>query len=1003
GSDHAGGHPVGAGHPFETVEGQRYRDLAALGEGGMGRVRLVKDERLGRHVALKIPRTAADQRRLAQEAWVTAQLEHPGIVAVYDAGRDPSGGLYYTMRLVRGRSLEEVLAEHSAPTGGLAARLGVMRHVLAAIEAVAFAHKAGIVHRDLKPQNVMVGEFGETLVVDWGLARPIASREVVWRDAVLPVGLTAETLAGEVVGTPAYMSPEQAHPEGAREVGPPSDVWSLGAILFRVLAGVPPYGGKTTAELLDQARRGAVPALSEVAPEAPRELVAIAQRCLEADPARRYPDAKALARDVAAWLDGRRVEAHAYSPLELLRRLVRAWRVPLMVAGVALVALIVVGVIATGEIVAERDRAVSAEGRAREALGQADANLSRALVGEASRQAALGARPEAEVLASAALELAVRRDDPVTAAASRGLLMRLDGARPERVETRALPDCAPRVIAPEVDRALCLGAELESWALGDGAPTRLWARRLDARSAVFFGGHILIGDAAQRLWVLDATRGETVSGPIAVTQSDRLSAVGARAFAAWGWVVMVFGETDLPTRITLCSRERPLEAATLAGDRVVALCDGGLLSLSDLTGAARVEHVLPFGGRALAASHDGRRVAFASPRGRVGIFDLTLGRVVVAPPEEHGSALELAWTADDQRLVVRGDDLGLSILDGADLVETTRLPRASSRGVRVVASGDLWSEGRVELVRWRLPARDEARVWGRVGQGGVSSLAVGPDGRVAVGRGDGVVEVWDRAARSLGRRTFGDQVVKRVAFAADGRLFASAKATYGITAIAFDRDTASTHTGHFFRRLEPLSSGEVLALSYASPFEIIGPNDTSRTPSGAFIAADADLDARRGEAVVLADGGGRVVRFAAPAIGGDLDLRELGRWPGAVCVAVDGVTVVVTPREATIVELGTRIEVREPTDVEVQGELVAVAGADGQVRVHDLTGRLVATLGGHTERIGQLVTTGDAIFSAGWDGTVRRASLAVRGEVPKVLAARLAAGWGLDVEGALDR
>ncbi|TNF32884.1 MAG: serine/threonine protein kinase, partial [Deltaproteobacteria bacterium] len=200
-------------------EGARYAEISPLAEGGMGRVALVLDRRLNRQVALKRPRatTAAARARLEQEAAITAQLEHPNVVAVHDAGEDAEGA-YYTMRLVRGRSLEEAL--EGAP---LAERLGTLRHFLAACEGVAFAHSVGILHRDLKPHNVMVGEFGETQVVDWGVARPIGAADATTWRAVLPDG-PAETVAGEVVGTPAYMSPEQTRPGAALDRR--ADVWS---------------------------------------------------------------------------------------------------------------------------------------------------------------------------------------------------------------------------------------------------------------------------------------------------------------------------------------------------------------------------------------------------------------------------------------------------------------------------------------------------------------------------------------------------------------------------------------------------------------------------------------------------------------------------------------------------------------------------------------------------------------------------------------------------------
>ena len=186
-----------AQHPFTIDDADRYDRGGLLGAGGMGRVFTARDRRLNREVALKevtvsAGRSGAD--RLAQEAWITAQLEHPNIVPVHDAGTDAEGTPWYTMRLIRGRTLHDVLDGADRAT-----RLGTLRHVLAACEAVAYAHSRGIIHRDLKPQNILVGGFGETQVADWGLARPLDGEQEDWQD-VVPAEHGAATMVGAAVG-----------------------------------------------------------------------------------------------------------------------------------------------------------------------------------------------------------------------------------------------------------------------------------------------------------------------------------------------------------------------------------------------------------------------------------------------------------------------------------------------------------------------------------------------------------------------------------------------------------------------------------------------------------------------------------------------------------------------------------------------------------------------------------------------------------------------------------
>jgi serine/threonine protein kinase len=254
------------------LPGDRYVIVRPLGRGGMGRVYVAHDNMLDREVALKVSNapeagTALDER-LEQEARVLAALEHPGIVPVHDSGVLEDGRVFYVMKLVRGRTLGELAGELTSE----AARLAVFERVT---DAVAFAHAAGVVHRDLKPANVMVGAFGEVLVLDWGVARRIDRG-------------TGDEPAGTRLGTAGFMAPEQSRGDAAA-AGPPADVYSLGALLVWLFGPLP------------------------------KRLKAIANKCLATSPADRYPDAAALAADLARYRQGAPVSAHRESALE------RAW------------------------------------------------------------------------------------------------------------------------------------------------------------------------------------------------------------------------------------------------------------------------------------------------------------------------------------------------------------------------------------------------------------------------------------------------------------------------------------------------------------------------------------------------------------------------------------------------------------------------------------------------------------------------------------------------------
>ncbi len=311
----------------------RYELLDLLGRGGMGEVHRARDHRLGRLVALKIATrfgTPAQRSRFLHEAQTTAQLDHPGIVPIYDYGELDDGALYYTMPVVRGRTLGQVLREvhrasegdrwEPAPDGTTFRRL--IASFLAVCEAMAYAHDRGVIHRDLKPENVMLGRYGQTVVVDWGLARilgtPSLDPDPDEDDAVRTErSSSAGTQWGAVTGTPQYMPPEQARGE-LDQLGPWSDAWSLGAILYEILTGRPPYVGRSKVLVVAQViSTPPDPVRTHARLPVPDELAALADRCLEPDLDRRPDSARVLVEEVRSWLDGQRARERA---LDLVRQ-----------------------------------------------------------------------------------------------------------------------------------------------------------------------------------------------------------------------------------------------------------------------------------------------------------------------------------------------------------------------------------------------------------------------------------------------------------------------------------------------------------------------------------------------------------------------------------------------------------------------------------------------------------------------------------------------------------
>ncbi|APR75849.1 serine/threonine protein kinase [Minicystis rosea] len=267
--------PVAARDDGEVALPERYQDLRSLGRGGFGEVRRVYDRELSRVVALKLlrphVRDAPRQRaRFLAEIKLAAGLNHPGIIAILDHGELSDGQLWFTMPEVRGRTLRAVIDEAFAPGDGVETPVRRRRllDVFARVcEAVAYAHSRGVIHRDLKPENVMIGDFGRVMVMDWGLARRVGQIDPLadeggpepWFEQATPSegGLTQ---LGEILGTPAYMPPEQARGDVARH-GPSTDVYALGAILHHALTGRKPARGPDAAALADA---GAAPELTAI-------------------------------------------------------------------------------------------------------------------------------------------------------------------------------------------------------------------------------------------------------------------------------------------------------------------------------------------------------------------------------------------------------------------------------------------------------------------------------------------------------------------------------------------------------------------------------------------------------------------------------------------------------------------------------------------------------------------------------------------------------------------
>ncbi len=345
-----------------TVARSSYRFGTEVARGGLGRIVQARDLRLNRDVAIKelIRPSLASEARFLREIQATVKLQHPNIVAIHEAGRWPDGQLFYAMNFVAGKTLLEVIGSRKS----LSSRMELLPTILDITEAIAFAHSEGVVHRDLKPANVLVGRFGETVVIDWGLAKLLGKRELRSSESD-PAPEAGVTRVGLVVGTPPYMPPEQA---AGKDVDERCDVYALGAILYHALCGHAPYAEPSEESILDRIRQGPPIPLGELEPELPPDLLAIVEKAMSRDPAQRYANGAEMAQELSGFTKGRLVRAYSYRFRDLLRRFVQRNAAAVGTAAVALVVMMAAASYGVMQVRGERDLAQQSERTAKKQL-----------------------------------------------------------------------------------------------------------------------------------------------------------------------------------------------------------------------------------------------------------------------------------------------------------------------------------------------------------------------------------------------------------------------------------------------------------------------------------------------------------------------------------------------------------------------------------------------------------------------------------------------------------
>jgi WD40 repeat protein/serine/threonine protein kinase len=793
-----------------SAAASRFAILRPHARGGLGQISVALDAELNREVALKElrPERADDpdsRARFLLEAEITGRLEHPGVVPVYGLGSDAQGRPFYAMRFVKGQSLKEAIDRfHEVQDGdgrdprrwNLALRQLLNRFV-AVCNVMAYAHNRGVIHRDLKPANILLGPYGETLVVDWGLAKVVGRGEQAARAGAVEVTLqpgsgsgSSETLPGTALGTPAYMSPEQA--EGRLDrIGPLSDVYSLGATLYCLLTGKPPLGETEVGEALRRVQRGEFPPPRAVRPTIPQGLEAICLKALALEPVKRYPTARALADEIEHWLADEPVSVYREPITVRLTRWGRRHRTLATSLGVLLLTA-VVGLAVTAALIRREQLQTEGE-RLRAELSLVETRRQRTIAEDKTRDA--NERAESlrrqDYVNRIALALREVQDDNVPLAEDllQGCPVDLRGwewnyvNRLAHLELRTYWGHRRYLASPRFGQSIqCLAFSPDGTWIASGAGHA-------------FGTSKATDTTEIRLW--DPATGRdrrTLGGLPGTVQSVAINRDGTRIAAGGGyyepkvqgWLSVweaatgrpIWTHTEPATTVMSVAFSPDGKSLVAGYGRYGSLDTGHARPWDVATGEALADKfaAVPGGVNSVSFHHDGRRVALAG-FGQVEIWDVATRARSVDLSGHTKWVFCVAFRPDGTRLATGGFDQTIKLWDPTTGDEVRMLYGAKSfvRGVAFSPDGKLLasaSEGK-DVRLWEVATgRELAAFHGH--STFLQAVAFHPDGRrIASGGVDGTVKIWDvlRSRPVVFRGHSG--WVTRVAFRRDRRRVAS--------------------------------------------------------------------------------------------------------------------------------------------------------------------------------------------------------------------------------------